>query len=61
VEPTEAQYLIINALDTLELLTHNFYDQTTGIWYIATVSPILPVSQILPGGDITPVGPESEL
>lgn len=60
MEPTEAQYLIVNALDTLELLGSNFYDEDSGIWYIQTPSPILPYSQVLPNGDIVPIEPESE-
>lgn len=55
MEPTEEQYLIINALDTLKLLIHSFYDQGNGIWYIATPSPILPTAKLLPNGDIVPI------
>ena len=32
MEPSEAQYLIINALHTLDLLGSNFYDEDTGDW-----------------------------
>jgi hypothetical protein len=57
MEPTEEQYLIINALDTLGLLGYNFIDED-GIWYIETPSPILPISKILPTGEIVPITPE---
>ena len=52
MEPTESQYLIINALQTLRLLEYDFYDQDRGEWYIATPSTGLPISIILPNGDI---------
>lgn len=55
MEPTEEQYLILNALETLGLLEHNFYDEDDGSWYIRTPSPILPIARLLPNGDITPV------
>jgi len=61
VEPSEDQYLIINALDTLELLGYNFYDENTGIWYIETPSPILSISKIFQNGEISPISPESEI
>ncbi len=61
MEPTEEQYLILNALDTLFLLQERFYDQNTGIWYIQTPSPFLPIAKMLQNGDITPIEPESEL
>jgi hypothetical protein len=54
VEPTEYQYLIINALETLELLEWRLYDPDTGIWRIQTPSPVLPVAYILQNGDIVP-------
>jgi hypothetical protein len=54
VEPTESQYLIINALQTLGLLEYDFYDQDRGEWYIATPSAALPISMILQNGDIFP-------
>jgi hypothetical protein len=52
VEPTEEQYLIIQALDTLELIGSHFFDGETGDWYIQTPSPILPHAIILPDGSI---------
>ncbi|MDF5723053.1 MAG: hypothetical protein PUP91_21780 [Rhizonema sp. PD37] len=61
MEPTEAQYLIINALETLELLEWRFYDEETGYWRIQTSSPILPVTYILPNGEIVPPDWISEL
>lgn len=61
MEPSEDQYLIINALDTLELLGYNFYDENTGIWYIETPSPILSISKIFQNGEISPISPESEI
>jgi hypothetical protein len=54
VEPTEEQYLIINALQTLGLVEYDFYDSDNGDWYIATLSPVLPISIVLPNGDIVP-------
>jgi hypothetical protein len=59
-EPTEAQYLIINAIDTLDLLGSNFYDEDTGDWYIQTPSPTLPNSIILPNGEIVPINWRAE-
>lgn len=55
MEPPEAQYLIINALDTLKLLIHSFYDEDNGSWTIQTPSPILPTARILHNGDIIPI------
>jgi hypothetical protein len=55
MEPTEEQYLIINALDTLELLGSNIYDGSTREWYIQTPSSVLPISKILPNGEIVPI------
>ncbi|MBH8576780.1 hypothetical protein I8752_28070 [Nostocaceae cyanobacterium CENA369] len=54
MEPSEAQYLIINALTTLDLLGNTFYDEETGNWYINTLSLILPIAMILQNGDIVP-------
>ena len=55
MEPSEAQYLIINALDTLDLLGSNFYDEDTGDWYIQTNSPVLSDSIIRQNGEIVPI------
>lgn len=54
MEPSEEQFLVFNALDTLELVQYSFYDREMREWYIATPSPLLPVSKILPNGDIVP-------
>lgn len=53
MEPSEAQYLIINALETLELLEWRLYDEETGYWRIQTPS-LVPVAYILVNGDIVP-------
>ena len=55
LEPTETQYLIINALETLELLLQQTFDPDSGFWYINTPSPTLPIAILLPSGDITRV------
>ena len=44
VEPTEEQYLILNALETLELLQFRLYDESTGDWIIITQEPSLACS-----------------
>jgi hypothetical protein len=59
MEPTEAQYLIINALDTLGLLVREIYDLEQGVWYIETPSLVLPIAIILPSGDVFPTTWES--
>lgn len=61
MEPTEEQYLVLNALETLELLINRVYDENNGIWFIQTPSPILPIARLLQSGDIVPVEPESEV
>lgn len=61
MEPSESQYLIINALQTLNLLEYDLYEQDRGEWYIATSSLVLPVSIILQNGDIVPTNWTSEL
>lgn len=55
MEPTDAQFLIVNALETLELLQSRFYFADRGVWYIETPSPVLPVAAILQSGDVVPV------
>jgi hypothetical protein len=60
-EPTEEQYLVINALDMLGLLIENRYDQDTGVWYIFTPSQVLPLAIIRRNGEVTPIEPISEL
>ena len=54
MEPTEAQYLIVNALETLEFLEWRLYYEITGLWRIQTSSIVLPVAYILPNGEIVP-------
>lgn len=61
MEPSEEQYLILNALVTLDLLGANFYDEDTGDWYIHTPSPVLPNSIIRQNGDIVPIDWRSQL
>jgi hypothetical protein len=58
VEPTEEQYLILNALDTLELIDNALYDEDNGIWIIQTPSSVLPISQLLQNGEIIPFSGE---
>ena len=54
MEPSAAQYLIVNALETWELLQWRLYDEETGYWHIHTLSPVLPIAYILQNGDIVP-------
>jgi hypothetical protein len=56
VEPTEAQYLVINALETLNLLIWRLYDEYTGYWHIQTPSTVLSPPSILPNGEVVPFG-----
>ena len=55
MERTEAQYLIFNALEVLGLVRRDFYDDDTGIWYLETVSLTLPISRLLPDGEVLPL------
>ena len=55
VESTEAQYLILNALETLELLQRRVYDPEQGFWIIETPSSVLPIAFLLPNGEIVPI------
>jgi hypothetical protein len=55
IEPSEAQYLIITALETLDLLGSHFYDEDTGDWYIQTPSPVLSYAVLLQDGSIVPI------
>jgi hypothetical protein len=52
VEPTEEQYLVINALETLDLLLFRLYDEEEGFWMLITPSPILPRSYLIQNGEI---------
>jgi hypothetical protein len=54
MEPSETQYLIISALEVLELLQNSFYDENSGNWYINTPSTVLSIAIILQNGDIVP-------
>lgn len=53
MEPSEAQYPIINALQTLELLNYNTSERDRGVC-IATPS-LLPVAAIAQDGEIYPI------
>ncbi|MFB2937146.1 hypothetical protein ACE1B6_18020 [Aerosakkonemataceae cyanobacterium BLCC-F154] len=61
MEPTEEQYLVLNALDTLALLRDYRYDEDTGIFIIITLSPVLPLAILRPNGEVTLIEPVSEL
>ncbi|MBF2008331.1 MAG: hypothetical protein IGS49_23530 [Chlorogloeopsis fritschii C42_A2020_084] len=54
MEPSNEQYLIINALETLGFLEYQLYDRDTGNWYIETSSAILPSAVIIQSGEIYP-------
>jgi hypothetical protein len=56
VEPSDAQYLIINALQTLALISYDWYERDRGLWFIATPSSILPRAVILQNGEVYPIG-----
>lgn len=60
MERTEIQYLIFNALETLGLVRRDFYDDDTGIWYLETISPILPISKLLPDGEVLSIEVDDE-
>jgi hypothetical protein len=53
-EPTEAQFLVVNALETLGLISYQFYNRERGVWFIETPSPLIPLTVILPNGDVYP-------
>lgn len=55
MEPSNEQYLIINALEILGFLEYQLYDQDTGNWYIETSSTNLPRSVITQMGEIYPI------
>ena len=55
MEPTEAQYLVINALETLDLILLTVYDQNSGTWFLETLSPVLPFCRLMPDGEILPL------
>lgn len=54
MEPTEEQFLVFNALETLAIVLYSFYNSISGLWYLETLSPTLPISVILPNGEIVP-------
>lgn len=55
MEPSSEQYLIINALQTLELINYDWYENERGLWFIITPSLSLPTAVILRDGDIYPL------
>jgi hypothetical protein len=55
VEPTEEQYLVLNALETLDLLQMRVDDEENGSWLLITLSPVLPTSYLLPSGEVVPI------
>lgn len=56
MDRTEAQYPVFNALEALSLVSCDFYDEdATGIWYLETVSLALPISRLIPDGEILPL------
>ncbi|MBN3952036.1 MAG: hypothetical protein HWQ38_38440 [Nostoc sp. NMS7] len=42
VEPTEEQYLVINALEALNLLVWRLYDEDTGYWHFKLLALFYP-------------------
>jgi hypothetical protein len=42
-------------ITTLDLLFNSVYDEDTGIWYIETLSPALPLACLMSDGEIQPV------
>ncbi|MCY7278080.1 MAG: hypothetical protein LH702_31185 [Phormidesmis sp. CAN_BIN44] len=55
MEPTEDQYLVLNALETLGFIERRLYDPEIGVWCIETVSPILAIAFVLADGEIVPI------
>lgn len=55
MDPTEEQFLVFNALDTLQLPRPDFFDAQRSIWYVETLSPILPLARLMPDGEILPL------
>ncbi len=55
MEPTDAQFLIINALEMLEVLIQQTFDPETNNWYILTLSEDLPMAMIVPSGKVVGV------
>jgi hypothetical protein len=61
MEPTEAQYLVLNALETLELIEGMLYDEERGFYLISTLSSILPIALVLQDGEIIPTSWASDV
>jgi nucleoside-diphosphate-sugar epimerase len=61
MEPTEAQYLVINALETLGLLEGMVYDEERRFYFISSISSVLPIAILLPNGEIVPTSWVSDL
>jgi hypothetical protein len=61
MEPTEAQYLVLNALEALGLLEGMFYDEERGLYYIRTPSIVLPTALLIQDGEIVPISWASDL
>ncbi len=61
MEPTEAQYLVLNALETLGLLEGMFYDEERGFYYIRTPGIVLPTALLVQDGEIVPISWASDL
>ncbi|RUT06244.1 hypothetical protein DSM106972_034500 [Dulcicalothrix desertica PCC 7102] len=61
MEPTEAQYLVLNALETLELIEGMLYDEERGFYLISTLSSILPIALVLQDGEIIPTSWASDI
>lgn len=55
MEPTEEQYLVLNALEVLDLLLFRLYDEEEGFWMLITSSPVLPRSYLIQNGEIVSV------
>ncbi|MFM7717434.1 MAG: hypothetical protein ACKO7A_33425 [Microcystis sp.] len=55
MEPSDAQYLIVNALEILGFLDYQLYDRDTGNWYIETLSTNLPRAAVTQTGEIYPI------
>lgn len=61
MESTEEQFLVLNALETLDLLQFRLYDEDEGFWILLTPSPVLARSYLLQNGEIVSFEEISEL
>ncbi len=52
MKPTDTQYLIFQALNSLMLIRLDAFDTDTGIWHIWVLSPATNIAKILPNGAI---------